>query len=384
MTQVSIVVAPDKFKGSLTAAAAADAMAAGCRDALPDCRVVAVPVADGGDGTVDVLRRAGARLVRRRVTGPVGGEVDADLAIIGDTVYVETAQACGLRHVPQPGPATARTATTYGVGQLITAGLDLGYRRFVLGLGGSATTDGGAGMAVALGARMLDASGRELPPGGAALAELGTVDTAGLDHRLREVDAVLACDVDNPLTGPAGAAAVFAPQKGADPATVAELDAALAVYGDRLAAMRGGDLAARPGAGAAGGLGVGGMAFLGARAASGIDLLLELLDLPAVVRGADLVLIGEGHLDEQSLAGKAPLGVARLARQHGADVVAVAGQVSAPPDLLRAAGIRAAHALAARAEGVDDALRRAAELLRATTAAAVAEWAASRSGAAQG
>ncbi|CCG01123.1 glycerate kinase [Blastococcus saxobsidens] len=381
MTPAALVVAPDKFKGSLSAAAAADAMAAGCRDALPDCRVTAVPVADGGDGTVDVLRRAGARLVRRTVTGPLGADVEAEFAVLGDTAYLETAQACGLRHVPAPGPATARTATTYGVGQLVAAALELGHRRIVLGLGGSATTDGGAGMAVALGARLLDADGRDLPPGGAALSGLAAVDLNGLDARLRDVEVVLACDVDNPLSGPLGAAAVFASQKGADRDSVAELDAALTRFGVRLAAVLGADVAGRPGAGAAGGLGAGTMAFLGARATSGIDLLLELLGLPGTVRGADLVLIGEGRLDDQTFAGKAPVGVARLAGSLGVDVVAVAGQVAARPEALHAAGIQAAHSLTERAESMDDAVRRAAELLRVTAAVAVAEWAERRSAA---
>ncbi|SFN91782.1 glycerate kinase [Geodermatophilus obscurus] len=378
MTTASIVVAPDKFKGSLTAAAAASAMADGCRAALPGCRVTAVPVADGGDGTVDVLLEAGGTRIERMVTGPLGGPVVASLAVLGDTVYVETAQACGLRYVPAPDPGTARAATTYGVGELVRAALDLGHRRLVLGLGGSATTDGGAGMAEALGARLLDDAGRDVPAGGAGLVRLQTVDVAGLDPRLREAEVVLACDVDNPLAGPRGAAPVFGPQKGADAATVAELDAALAHYGRRLAACLGTAVAERPGAGAAGGLGAGAMAFLGARATSGIDLLLDLLGLPGALADADLVVIGEGHLDEQSLAGKAPLGVARMARRHGADVVAVAGQVSAGPEALAAAGVGAAHALADRASGIEDAVRRAGELLTLTTAEAVRHWARTR------
>ena len=284
-----------------------------------------------------------------------------------------------MRHVPAPGPATARTATTYGVGQLVTAALELGHRRLVLGLGGSATSDGGAGMAVALGARLRDAGGRDLPPGGAALSQLATVDLRGLDPRLREAEVVLACDVDNALSGPAGAAAVFAPQKGADRAAVAELDAALTHFGAGRAAALGTDGAGRPGAGAAGGLGAGAMAFLGARATSGIGLLLELLGLPDALRGAGLVLIGEGRLDDQSLGGKAPLGVARLARALDVDVVAIAGRVTARPEALRAAGIQAAHALLERADSVDDAIHRAAALLRATASLAVAEWARRRS-----
>ena len=373
------MLAPDKFKGSLTATEAAAAMAEGCRTALPGCHVAKVPVADGGDGTVDVLGAAGATLVKRTVTGPLGAPVPAVLAVLGDTAYVETAQACGLRYVSVPTPATARAATTFGVGELVRAALDLGHRRLVLGLGGSATTDGGSGMAVALGARLLAADGQPVAPGGAALAHLATVDVSGLDPRLADTEVVLACDVDSPLAGPAGAAQVFAPQKGADPAAVAQLDAALTSYGRRLEEQLGRRVMDRPGAGAAGGLGAGAMAFLGAEATSGIDLLLDLLRLPDAIVGADLVVIGEGHLDEQSLAGKAPLGVTRLAGRLGVDVLAVAGQVSVSPEALRGAGVLAAHALADRARDTEDAVGRAAELLHEVTAAAVSTWLRTRS-----
>jgi glycerate 2-kinase len=378
MALPSIVVAPDEFKGSLPAAAAAAAMAAGCRDALPGCRVIEVPVADGGDGTVEVLRAAGAAVVEVPVTGPLGTPVTGCFAVLGGTAYLETASACGLRYVPVPDPATARTATTVGVGELVRAALDRGHRRLVLGLGGSATTDGGAGMAAALGAGLLDATGTPLPPGGAALARLARVDASDLDPRLAEAEVVLACDVDNPLAGPRGAAPVFGPQKGADAAAVAELDGALAHYGGVLAADLGADVAALPGAGAAGGLGAGCLAFLGARAEPGTDLLLDLLGLPAALAGADLVVVGEGHLDAQSLGGKAPVGVARRAQAAGVDVVAVAGRVSVDAEALVRAGLRAAHALVDRARGGQDAVDRAAELLRLTTADAVRAWAAGR------
>jgi len=340
-----VVVAPDKFEGSLSAGQAAHAIRAGLLRARPDAEVVALPLGDGGAGTLEALVAAGFQRVPVPATGPTGEPVQAAIAVDGDRCFVEMAEASGLKRLPG-GRRVPLEATTYGTGELLRAALDRGARTVVLGIGGSATTDGGAGMAAALGARFLDDAGAELPPGGAALLRLVHVDTAGLDPRLREVQVTVAADVDNPLVGPDGAAHVFGPQKGAGPDEVLLLDSALRRYARVLAADLGVDLADIPGAGAAGGLGAGAIAFLGARIRSGIELVLELVGFDREVAAADLVVTGEGKLDAQSLRGKAPVGVARAATAHGVPVVALAGVVEAADRELRAAGFEEAHALA--------------------------------------
>jgi glycerate kinase len=357
-----VVVAPDKFKGSLTATAAAEAIAAGLRRERPGVETVLTPVADGGDGTVDAAVAAGYQRVPMTVTGPTGEPVEASFAWSGETAVVEMAEASGLRRLPGGRPAPL-TATTYGTGELLRAALDRGVRRIVLGVGGSATTDGGTGMARALGVRFLDAKGRELPPGGAALDALDAVDTAALDPRLRAVDVVLASDVDNPLVGEHGAAAVYAPQKGAGPADVERLDRGLSRLAAVVARQSGIDLATMPGAGAAGGTAAGAVAFLGARIVSGIDLLLDLVHFPEALKSADLVITGEGSLDRQSLAGKAPWGVAQAASRVGVPTVALVGHSVLTPDEARAAGFVEVRALIDLEPDVDRCLRDAATLL---------------------
>ncbi|MEV5505728.1 glycerate kinase [Streptomyces orinoci] len=327
-----VLVAPDKFKGSLTAVEVARHLTAGLRRAAPGVAVTSLPVADGGDGTVDAAVAAGYERRTVRVRGPLGEPVTAGYALRGDTAVVELAEASGLRRASRPAPLTA---TSYGTGELVRAALDAGARTVVLGVGGSACTDGGAGMLSALGVRLLDADGREVGPGGAGLARLASADWSGLDPRLREVSVVLAGDVDNPLTGPEGAAAVYGPQKGASEADVRLLDAALARYARVLGARP--DL---PGAGAAGGVGYGALVGLGAEFRPGIEVMLEVVGFAAAVRGASLVVTGEGSLDEQTLRGKAPVGVVRAAR--GVPVVAVCGRLSVAPEAL---GLAAAYPL---------------------------------------
>jgi glycerate 2-kinase len=339
-----VVVAPDKFEGSLSAGQAAAAIEAGLRRARPDAEVVRLPLGDGGAGTLEALVAAGFQRVPVTVTGPTGEPVTAAIAVDGERAFVEMAEASGLKRLPG-GRRAPLEATTYGTGELVRAALDRGAHEIVLGIGGSATTDGGAGMAAALGARLLDQDGAELPPGGAALLRLARIDVAGLDPRLREVRVTVASDVDNPLTGPEGAAHVYGPQKGAGPDDVLLLDSALRRYGRVLAEDLGRDVAAIPGAGAAGGLGAGAIAFLGAELRTGIELVLELVGFDRAVEGADLVVTGEGKLDVQSLRGKAPVGVARAAAAHGVPVVAVAGVVEVADRELRAAGFEEAHAL---------------------------------------
>jgi glycerate 2-kinase len=341
---MQVVVAPNKFQGSLTAVEAAEAIGEGLRQGRPGVDVVLAPVADGGDGTVDAAVAAGYDRVTTTVTGPTAEPVTASFAVSGDTAVVEMAEAAGLRRLPGGRPAPL-AATTYGVGELIRAALDRGVRRVVLGVGGSATTDGGTGMARALGVRFLDADGRDLPPGGAALRRLHTIDMAGLDPRLDAVEVVVASDVDNPLTGDRGAAAVYGPQKGAGPTDVEELEQALSQLASVVARQLGVDLAGLAGAGAAGGTAGGAVAFLGASIVSGIDLLLDLAHFPTAVRNARLVITGEGSLDRQSLAGKAPWGVAQAAARAGVPVVALVGRSALPDEEARSVGFAEVHAL---------------------------------------
>ncbi|MFF7110864.1 glycerate kinase [Streptomyces albogriseolus] len=335
-----MLVAADKFKGSLTAVEVAERVIAGLRRVRPDLRAEALPVADGGDGTVAAAVAAGFERQEVRVSGPLGDEVTAAYALRDGTAVVEMAEASGLQRLPE-GVFAPLTASTYGSGELLRAALDAGARSIVFGVGGSATTDGGAGMLAALGARFLTASGEPVRPGGAALAELATADLSGLDPRLRSVEFVLASDVDNPLTGPKGAAAVYGPQKGASPEDVERLDAALAHLVKVLDASA---LAASPGAGAAGGIGFGAL-LVGARFRPGIEVMLDVLGFASALERADLVITGEGSLDEQTLHGKAPAGVAAAARAAGKDVVAVCGRLALAPEVLGRAGIRRAYAL---------------------------------------
>ncbi|MDT0305783.1 glycerate kinase [Streptomyces sp. DSM 44917] len=338
-----VLIAPDKFKGSLTAAEAARHIAAGVRLARPDAAIAELPVADGGEGTVEAAVAGGFTAREAEVTGPLGVPVRAAFALRGDVAVVEMAQASGLRLLPAFTYAPL-TATTQGTGELIAAALDAGARRVILGVGGSATTDGGAGMLTALGARLLDADGDPVAPGGGPLRELAGADLAGLDPRLAETEFVLAGDVDNPLTGPEGAAAVYGPQKGADPVEVEALDAALGNL-VRVLGPRAAETAARPGAGAAGGMGFAALLAFGAAFRPGIEVLLEVLGFAAALERADLVITGEGALDTQTLRGKAPAGVAAAARAAGTPVVAVCGRLALAPEELRAAGIAAAYPL---------------------------------------
>jgi glycerate 2-kinase len=339
---VRIVVAPDSFKGTLTAAEAADAVARGLLRGHPDAEVLTRPMADGGEGTVAAALRAGARPVTTTVSGPDGRPVRATSAVDGTTAVVELAAAAGLGLLERPAPMTA---TTRGVGELLLAALDAGARRVVLGLGGSATTDAGAGLLQALGVRLLDAAGRDVPPGGAGLAVLDRIDVGTRDPRLREVTVSVATDVDNPLTGPDGAAAVYGPQKGATPEQVAELDAALVRFAAVVRRDLGIDLEGRPAMGAAGGTAAGVAAVLTCTVGSGAELVADLVGLDAALAGADLAVTGEGSLDAQSLRGKAPAVVAARARAAGVPCVGLAGRVALGPGELAAAGLTAAHAL---------------------------------------
>ncbi|MEX5265722.1 MULTISPECIES: glycerate kinase [Kocuria] len=347
-----IVVAPDKFKGSLEATDVVEHLAAGIRSVEPSATVVAVPVADGGEGTLDAAVGAGFVACSTTVTGSAGNPVEAGFALLDRTAVVEMALASGLAALPvdEDGAPVldAGGATSRGTGELVRAALDAGATRIVLGVGGSACTDGGAGLLQGLGARLLDDEGAELGRGGAELARLARVDLTGLDPRVQDAQFVLAADVDNPLTGTNGAAAVFGPQKGADPDLVASLDAALTVFRDRLADALGPaalTAAGAPGAGAAGGVGYAALAVLGAQRRPGIDVVLEFVGLADRMAGTDLVVTGEGSLDEQSLGGKTPMGVATTAHAAGVPVVAVCGRTTLDEETRRAAGFVRTYAL---------------------------------------
>lgn len=325
-----IVLAPQSFKGSLGAADVARAMARGVRQVFPDADLDLLPVADGGEGTVQALVQAsGGQTVTTRVMGPMGQPVNATWGLLGsgDTAVIEMAAASGLPLVPRSARDPLR-ATTFGTGELIRHALDHGIEKLIVGLGGSATNDGGAGMAQALGARLLDKDGREIPLGGAGLEALDRIDITHLDPRLHDVQVEAAVDVNNPLCGPEGASHVYGPQKGADAATVRELDAALDHYAAVIRRDLGEDVRDVPGAGAAGGMGAGLLAFLRARIEPGVDIVFRALNVEQRIRRSSLVLTGEGRMDSQDIYGKAPMAVASLANQFGVPVIAIVGSTS--------------------------------------------------------
>jgi glycerate kinase len=367
-----VLVSPDKFKGSLSAPEVATHLAAGLRKVRPKVPVLLLPVADGGDGTAEAAIAAGFRRVEVEVRGPTGRPVVAALAVNGDTAVVELAAASGLSRLPG-GRREPATSTSFGTGELIAEAARLGARRIVLGLGGSASTDGGAGMVQGLGGRLLDALGNDLPPGGAALRSLHALDMRRLAD-LSGIEIIVASDVDNPLLGPAGAAQVYAPQKGASPEEVRVLEAGLRRWADLAEAATRRTVRDRPGAGAAGGVGFAALAFLRARVEPGIGYLLDLLDFPGKARGARLVVTGEGSLDTQTLRGKAPIGVARAATRAGVPVIAVAGRRSLTGEQLRRARIQAAYALTDIEPDVDRCMRQAGTLLEQLAVAISDEW----------
>jgi len=358
-----VVVACDKFKGSLTAGEVIEAITAGFRDRSPLTDVRSVMVADGGDGTLDAAVSAGFRRVPVTCSGPTGQPLESAYAVRDAAAVIEMADACGLVRLPA-GTLAPMTASSTGLGQVVAAALDAGLRDLVIGVGGSASTDGGAGMLVALGARLLDASGAPVGPGGGALSGLARVDLTGMHPGIGEADITVACDVDNPLLGERGAAAIFGPQKGATPDQVARLDAGLARLAAAVTEVRGVDHASTPGAGAAGGVGWAALAVLGARMRPGIDLVLDLADFTTMLRGARLVVTGEGSLDEQTLLGKTPAGVCRAALAAGVPVVAVCGRTLLSEDQWRAAGFQAVYPLSDIESDPTTSMREAGALLR--------------------
>ncbi|MFY0406129.1 glycerate kinase [Solicola sp. PLA-1-18] len=356
-----VLLAPDKFKGSSTAPEVAAALGRGLRAARPDLVVDEVPVADGGDGTLDAAVAGGFTLVPTTAAGPTGEPVRTAYARRGDVAVVEMAAVCGLGLLPGGVPAPM-TATSRGVGEVVRRAVDDGCRRVLVGIGGSASTDGGAGLLVGLGAVVRDGDGRPVPEGGDGLRDARVLDLSGLPAGFAEVELAVACDVDNPLLGPHGAAAVYGPQKGAVAEQVVALDHALGVWADVLARAVGTDHRDGAGSGAAGGVGLALLA-LGADLSPGIDLVLDLVGFDDRLVGADLVVVGEGALDEQTLRGKAPAGVAARATAAGVPVVAVCGRRDLSDDDARRLGVVAVHALTDLEPDPDVCVRDAAALL---------------------
>jgi glycerate kinase len=333
-----VLVAPDKFRGTLSAVEAARAIATGWRRSRPGDEVEEVPLADGGEGTLDLLVEAfGGERRTQVVTGPLGDPTPAEFGLVpragGVLAVVEMSRASGL-HLLDEGRRDPRRATTRGTGELVLAACRAS-RDVLVCIGGSATNDGGAGLAQAAGARLRDASGVDVAPGGETLLGLASIDVAGIDASVREARVVVACDVDNPLTGPSGASAVYGPQKGATPEDVAVLDRALEHYADVIERDLGIDVRELPGAGAAGGLGAGLVAFLGAELRPGVDVVMDAVGFSSRLEGADLVVTGEGKLDDQSLHGKVPAGVVRRARDAGAEVLVLCGRSEVSPEGVR-------------------------------------------------
>ncbi len=370
-----IVIAPQEFKGSLSASEAAAAMAEGARSALPGAALEIVPMADGGPGTVEaVVAAEEGRTVTTTVQDPLGRPVEARWGIVGGrTAVIEMAAVAGLSLLTAD-ERDPRVTSTYGVGELVLAALEAGCRRLIIGQGGSATNDGGAGMAQALGVRFLDTDGGELPSGGAALACLERIDVSGLDSRVRAREVIAATNVTNPLCGPEGASLVYGPQKGAGAEAARELDAALRRYAEIVERDVGVPVLDVPGAGAAGGLGAGLIAFLGARIEPGVEVVAEVVGLRRRVHGADLVLTGEGCLDEQTGYGKTVAGVARIAAAEGVPVIAVAGSLGSGWERVLEMGVEGVEAIVPSLAAPEEAMARPAELLAAAAARAVNGW----------
>ncbi|MEJ2763974.1 glycerate kinase [Photobacterium sp. MCCC 1A19761] len=365
---MKIVIAPDSYKESLTAMEVATAIEAGFRQVLPDADYRKLPMADGGEGTVQALIDAtGGTRIETTVTGPLGTPVPGFFGLLGDgsTAVIEMAAASGLHLVP-PAQRNPLLTTSYGTGELIKAALELGVGKILLGIGGSATNDGGIGMAQALGIRLLDRDGQDLGAGGAALGRLATIDPGPLDPRLAAVTLEVACDVDNPLCGPTGASAVFGPQKGATPAMVTQLDANLTHYAAIIHSQLGRDVKDIPGAGAAGGLGAALLGLLDASLRPGIEIVTEAAGLADAVRDADWVITGEGRIDSQSIHGKTPVGVARIAKQFQRPVIAIAGSLAPDAHMVHQHGIDAVFSVVPGAMPLEQALAEAASNVEAT------------------
>lgn len=362
---MKILIAPDSFKGSLSAVEAALSIERGIHKAFPNAETLRLPVADGGEGTLDTLvATTGGKKIPVLVKGPLAQKVDAEYGILGDgeTCVIEMAKASGLTLVPK-GNLNPLKATTYGTGELIKQALDDGYTSFILALGGSATNDGGAGMLQALGLKLLDEQGNEISTGGSELAKVCTIDTSVFDKRIQACKFIIASDVENPLIGPHGASHVFGPQKGATPENVQTLDACLAHWADEVEKVTGVRIHDLPGAGAAGGIGGAFQAFFPSQIRRGIDVVIEHTGLQRVLEGTDLVITGEGQVDFQTASGKTPMGVAQAAKLQNIPTVILAGSVGSSIDVLYQYGIVSVNSIINKPMTLSEAIEQAAELL---------------------
>ncbi|MBK0003466.1 glycerate kinase [Erwinia sp. S38] len=365
---MKIVIAPDSYKESLSALEVASQIEKGFREIFPHAHYVKLPVADGGEGTVEAMVAAtGGKIIPLRVTGPLGNPVDAFYGLSGDgcCAIIEMAAASGLEQVP-PASRDVLHATSWGTGELIRHALDSGIEHVIIGIGGSATNDGGAGMVQALGVKLLNHQGEEIGPGGAALAQLANIDVSGLDPRIAHCRIEVACDVTNPLTGEQGASAVFGPQKGATPQQVSQLDAALTHFAAIIQRDLNVDVLNVPGGGAAGGMGAGLYAFCQATLRPGIEIVTDALGLDELVRDATLVITGEGRIDSQTIHGKVPVGVARIAKRYNKPVIAIAGSLTSDVGVVHQHGLDAVFSVIYRICSLEEALQEAAENVRLT------------------
>ncbi|WP_038173412.1 glycerate kinase [Vibrio pacinii] len=359
---MKIVIAPDSYKESLTAMEVAKAIENGFKQVFPQANCIKLPMADGGEGTVQSLVDAtGGEIVNALVTGPLGQTVEGFYGLLGEgtTAVIEMAAASGL-HLVEPAQRNPLLTTTYGTGELIKAALDAGVTHIIVGIGGSATNDGGMGMAQALGARFIDSNGAELGFGGGALAQLASIDLSGLDPRLAAIKLEVACDVDNPLCGIKGASHVFGPQKGATPEMVAQLDANLAHYAQVIRQTNGKEVIGQAGAGAAGGLGAALLGLFDADLRPGINIVMDAVNLCEVVKDADLVITGEGRIDSQTIHGKTPVGVARTAKMYDLPVIGIAGSIAKDCHVVHDHGIDAVYSVVLGATDLPTALKEAA------------------------
>lgn len=365
---MKIVIAPDSFKESLSALEVAKAIESGFREIFPDAHYVKLPVADGGEGTVEAMVAAThGKVVKVKVTGPLGEPIEAFFGLSGDSnvAFIEMAAASGLESVPQAKRNPLKT-TSFGTGELIRHALDHGVKHCIIGIGGSATNDGGAGMVQALGAKLLDTQGQQIGQGGGALEQLSSIDISELDPRIKDCRLEVACDVTNPLTGKNGASAIFGPQKGATPEMVKQLDGYLAHFAKLIKGSLNIDVDSLPGAGAAGGMGAGLHAFCGAQLRQGIEIVTEALGLEALVKDATLVITGEGRIDSQSINGKVPIGVARVAKRYNKPVIGIGGSLTKDVDVVFDHGLDAVFSVLSSICTLEDALANAAENLHNT------------------
>ncbi|MDE9460632.1 glycerate kinase [Xenorhabdus bovienii] len=373
---MKIVIAPDSFKESLSALQVAQAIEQGFREIFPQATYIRLPMADGGEGTVESLVAAtGGQRISCSVTDPLGQPVDAFFGLLGDgkTAVIEMAAASGLHLVPMEQRNPLIT-TSYGTGELILAALEHGAQKLILGIGGSATNDGGAGMMQALGAQLWDGDCRILPLGGAALTRLESIGLSGLDPRLNQLEITVACDVNNPLCGELGASAIFGPQKGATPEMVKVLDSALHHYGMKIESLTGKKVIDVAGAGAAGGMGASLLGCLDAKLQSGIEIVINTLKLEEAIQGADLVITGEGRMDSQTIQGKTPIGVARVAKKFGIPIIALVGGMSRDYHVVHQHGLDAVFSIVPGACSLSDALVNGADNLRVTARNVASVW----------